>query len=139
MRTWQITKSKKWDASIMRKICINRDRFEQSFGYGVWIILTSLILLLFITSSIEIQSVTKEITYTNKFVTIYDTCYKSIFTNEQKCERSLYSDSIPEFHQVISIMFLIVDIIIIGFLIYHKQQKVKFSWCEESHSATKGM
>ncbi|HSA76915.1 MAG TPA: hypothetical protein VLE02_05170 [Nitrosarchaeum sp.] len=115
------------------KVCINQHRFTQGIFYGLWTLATFGILLLVIASSYEIQSLYGgEDTYTNYCYFMYT----SFFSHEEKCAGDIFDKSkealVPQSHYKVGLGFTVIDFGLIGFWIYHKQNKIKIGLCEKT-------
>ena len=118
----------------MKTFCVSQKIFTQSFGYGIWSLLTIGFCVLLIASTNEIPTITilpddDAFSFNDKI------CYQSFFGGEKCMSRVIWNQSItPVDCQPFSIVFLIIDFIVIGGWIYYKQSKFKFMWCENRAS-----
>lgn len=124
----------------MRKVCVNKSKFEKSIGYGSWAIITITILAFQTISIIEMNNV-----YSEREPTCYGivddvdctpyltgrSCYDSILYDEPKCSRYYSMEGITQERVGFFLMLNIINFVVMGIFIYYKQQKFKFEWCEK--------
>ena len=114
-----------------RIICVPKNRVQQCIGYGFWAIITVGIMSLFIASTVEINSI-----YKAEPVSQYESdryCYVGVFDGIEYCMHVYaYEDrkGLPHLTHMLSTIAVTINTIVIGFWVYHKQKKFKFSWCE---------
>ena len=116
----------------MRKVCVNKSKFEKTIGYSSWAIITIIILTFQIASIIEMNNVyseskirdTGEIYYTER------KCYDSVIFDEPKCSKYISVELRTQERVGFFLVFTITNFIVMVVFIYGKQKKFKFEWCE---------
>lgn len=112
---------------MVKIICVNKKRTEQVTGYGLWSILTIILLIFGTASIIEFNSFHEANPEHDNFQIFQsytcindDTLWKS-----NNCEGGFYYN----IRTIFMLIFNGMNFTIIILWIYDKQQKFKFSWC----------
>ena len=109
-------------------ICVNQSKFKKALGYGSWVIITGFLIFVLIANSIEQQNV--YVPTDMPYSSYYDyTCYKSLLENREVCSSYLNMNDMLLNYSYWFIGMNIVNVTVIAFWIYNKQQKFKLSWC----------
>jgi hypothetical protein len=119
----------------LKTVYINRKKFNQSIVYGLWSLLSVCLLVTVFISTSEVSSI-YEVELGSHALWIDDeVCYTNYFEG-LKCVSKLRWLSVytPYDRQMFSLALSVFNFGFVGFWIYHKQQKLKFSFCEGSQS-----
>ena len=119
-----------------RKVCVNKKRFEQGVGYGLWSLLTVGMITVLVISSMEINTV---IYNEGDFPFGGKVCYLNYFDGRKCTSETYWEYSVnPTFRHFTSQFALIINTIFIGLWIYHKQEYFKLGWCVDKPIAKNG-
>lgn len=121
----------------MKSICIDQVKFERRLGYGFlflfnFLIISSSATMIFESNSMYVVTGINE--YNGGSYSEY--CYDSLWGTGQVCNcygicAGMESER-PKFHNELLFQFLFAILIGDGIIIYSKQNKFKFKWCEKA-------
>lgn len=114
----------------MKKICIDRKKFERCIGYGCWGVITVVLISFAAMSLIEIDSVTKTKQQHENWYN-YHSCYDSILEQKTICSSYMDMKKTLSFNFFFLFILNIINLGVISWWIYRKQKAFKFQWCDD--------